>query len=289
MSDAIDGKAFHQFSYGLFLLASRVGDRDNACIINTAVQAASAPRQISIACIKGSCTQEMIDEAGIFSVSVLTESTPLAFFEHFGMQSGHDVNKFEQSDSADVPGANAGRCAGDLVFEPSANAYFSCKVVARQDIGSHVAYVGEVVEAKRLSDEPSITYDYYRKVTKKAGKAEQAAPATGDIVAWKCTVCGYIYEGAELPQDFVCPLCKHGAEDFEPVYGEGAPAASAAAAPSASSVIPPGLAKVFRWERAPVMTGVANVFPNSGNEVSAVLLPMNLVSTRSESRYSLAI
>ena len=220
MAETIENKAFHQISYGLFLLTSRVNDRDNGCIINTAIQSASEPRQVSLACVKGSCTQQMIDEAGIFCVSVLTESTPNAFFKHFGMQSGHNVDKFDESASAQILGGEVVRCANGLVYEKTANAFFSCKVTVREDIGSHVMYNAEVVEARRLSDEPSITYDYYRRVTKKqdapAAEADQAQSA---IVAWKCSVCGYIYEGAELPQDFVCPLCKHGAEDFEPVYG----------------------------------------------------------------------
>ncbi|MBE6463918.1 MAG: hypothetical protein E7003_01065 [Eggerthellaceae bacterium] len=216
MSDSIDKKAFHQFTYGLFLLTTRANGRDNGCIINTAIQSASEPRQVSVSCIKGSCTQEMIDEAGSFCVSVLGESTPMAFFKHFGMQSGHDVDKFEQSASAEILGGEAMRCESGLVYERSANAFFSCKVVAREDLGSHVMYNAEVIEAKKLSDEPSITYDYYRNVTRRQG--EKAFEPQGAIVAWKCSVCGYIFEGAELPQDFICPWCKHGAEDFEPMY-----------------------------------------------------------------------
>ena len=224
MGETIDKKAFHQFSYGLFLLTSRVGNRDNGCIVNTAIQSASEPRQVSVSCVKGSCTQEMIDESGIFCVSVLTEGTPAAFFNHFGMQSGHDVDKFEQSACAEILGGEVVRCAAGLVYERSANAFFSCKVVVREDLGSHVMYNAEVVEAKRLGDDPSITYDHYRRVTKKQenGQAKDGqakdGQAQGDVVAWKCSICGYIYEGAELPQDFICPLCKHGAEDFVPVY-----------------------------------------------------------------------
>ena len=245
MSDSIDKKAFHQFTYGLFLLTSRVGSRDNGCIVNTAIQSASEPRQVSVCCIKGSCTQEMIDESGIFCVSVLGESTPAAFFKHFGMQSGHDVDKFEQSASAEILGGEVARCESGLVYEKSANAFFSCKVVVREELGSHVMYSAEVVEAQRLSDEPSITYDYYRNVTRKQGEqvaqpkqAGEPAQAQGAIVAWKCSICGYIYEGVELPADFICPLCKHGAEDFEPVYetADSAAAPDTAAAGDASAV-----------------------------------------------------
>ena len=245
MGQSIDKQAFHQFSYGLFLLTSRVGDRDNGCIINTAVQAASEPRMVSICCIKGSCTQEMIDASGLFNVSVLDESTPNDFFAHFGMQSGHDVEKFDESASAVILGDTVRRSENGLVYVSSANAFFSCTVASREDLGSHIMYAGEVVEAARLSDEPSITYDYYRNYTKKgrvperapqaaAETAEAAAANEAPIVAWQCTICGYVYEGAELPDDFVCPLCKHGAEDFEPVRASDG--SNAAALPATAQV-----------------------------------------------------
>ena len=226
MATSIDTKAFHAFSYGLFLLASQNGGRDNACIVNTAVQAASEPRQVSVACIKGSCTQEMIDASGRFCLSVLTQSTPLEYFEHFGMKSGHDAQKFAASDDAS-PGANPARTASGLAYEKTASAFFDCRVVNSVDMGSHVMYVGEVVEARCLSDEAPITYDYYRSVTRKRGASQTATPnATTDggarISAWKCTICGYIYEGENLPPDFICPICKHGAEDFEPIYASAA-------------------------------------------------------------------
>ena len=216
MPDALDRKAFHQFTYGLFLLTTRVDGRDNACIINTALQAGAEPRQVSIACVKGSCTQELIDKAGQFNVSVLTEETPLEFFNHFGAQSGHDVQKFPEGDTVEVPGDTVTRAENGLFYATGANAFFACKVVERIDIQSHVMYVGEVQQAVRLSDEPSISYGFYQSVTRK--KNTPAAAPTGEIVGWRCTVCGYVYEGAELPADFICPICKHGAEDFEPIY-----------------------------------------------------------------------
>lgn len=129
MSDSVDTKAFHAFSYGLFLLASQADGRDNACIVNTAIQAASEPRQVSVACIKGSCTQETIAASNRFCVSVLDESTPLEYFEHFGMKSGHDIEKFVASDDASIPGANPSRTESGLVFEKSAIAFFDCSVV----------------------------------------------------------------------------------------------------------------------------------------------------------------
>ncbi len=221
MENPIDTKAFHQFTYGLFLLSARNGERDNACIVNTAVQAASEPRQISVACIKGSCTQEFIEASGRFCVSVLGESTPLEYFEHFGMKSGHDEEKFVASDDA-TPGANPRRAESGLVYEKDACAFFDCHVVDSLDLGSHVMYVGEAEQASRLSDEPPITYEHYRNVTRKQGASTAPSSENAQISAWKCSICGYIYEGESLPADFICPICKHGSEDFEPVYADAA-------------------------------------------------------------------
>ena len=268
MGDSIDNKAFHQFSYGLFLLTTRVGDRDNGCIVNTAMQSASEPRQVSVCCVKGSCTQEMIDEAGAFCVSVLTESTPYAFFEHFGMQSGHDVEKFTESAIAEVLGGEVCRSEGGLVYEKTANAYFGCKVTVREDLGSHVLYNAEVVEAKRLGDEPSITYDYYRRVTKKHAEGAFGAQGLGDIVAWKCAVCGYIYEGTELPADFVCPICKHGAEDFEPVR-ETTVAEAAASIADQVATVATGVATAVATQDATIATNVVTAVAAQVEEMAS--------------------
>ncbi len=217
----IDPKAFYQFSYGVFLLSAREGEHDNACIINTAIQASSDPRQVSICCIKGTCTQEMIGRTNRFCVSTLTQATPYAFFEHFGMQSGNDVDKFAQPEALSMAGAQIARCESGLVYEAGANAFIDCEVVSVEDLGSHVLYVGKAVEAQCLSNEPSITYEYYRTVTRTGAQPDGDAggdATDGQIVAWECAICGYIYEGEQLPSDFICPTCKHGAEDFEPVF-----------------------------------------------------------------------
>ncbi len=268
MGGSIDNKAFHQFSYGLFLLTAQVDGRDNGCIVNTAIQSASEPRQVSVCCVKGSCTQEMIESAGAFCVSVLTEATPLAFFEHFGMQSGHDVDKFAESAVAEILGGEVCRCENGFVYERTANAFFSCKVAAREDLGSHVLYNAEVVEARRLSDEPSITYDYYRNVTKKRAEGSIGSQGLGDIVAWKCAVCGYIYEGAELPADFVCPICKHGAEDFEPVR-ETTVAEAAASLADQVATVATGVATAVATQFATMATNVATAVAAQVEEMAA--------------------
>ena len=207
----MDRKAFHAMSYGLFLLTARHDGRDNGCIINTAIQSASDPKSLTVSCIKGSLTQEFIEKSGVFNVSVLTESTPMQLFKDFGMVSGRDVDKFPEPELVS-------RCSHGVAYDPEANAYFSCTVTSSQDLGSHVLYTGTVQEAKLLSDEPSITYARYHERKREEAQAQPVQETTGKVVGWRCTVCGYIYEGEELPQDYICPLCKHGAEDFEPVY-----------------------------------------------------------------------
>ena len=222
----INPKAFHQFSYGVFLLSAKEGERDNACIINTAIQASSEPRQVSICCIKGTCTQEMIARTNRFCVSTLTESTSYSFFEHFGMQSGNVVDKFAEGVDLETVGAHVQRCESGLVYEAAANAFIDCEVVSVEDLGSHVLYVGRAVQAECLSNEPSLTYEFYRTVTRKSTQPGQGSGGNGSpegkITAWKCAVCGYIYEGEQIPDSFICPICKHGAEDFEPVYAGSA-------------------------------------------------------------------
>ena len=200
----MDNKAFYKLSYGLFLLTARQDGRDNGCIINTAIQAANDPKRLSICVINKNLTREMIDATGVFNVSVLTEDVPFEVYKRFGMQSGRDADKFAGC-------AHAGaRTENGLRYAPeAANAVFSCKVTESRDLGSHTLYIGEVTEAMVLSNAPSATYAYYQSHVK---PRPAAAPSKS---GWRCKVCGYIYEGETLPADFVCPLCKHGAEDFE--------------------------------------------------------------------------
>lgn len=196
-------KALHKLSYGLYLLSAREGERDNACIINTAIQTASDPKRISVAVIRENLTCEMIARTGRFGLSVLTQDAPLALFQRFGMQSGRDGDKFAGfHDTARTE-------SGLLYLTKYANAMFSLRVTESHDLGSHVVFIGELEEAEVLSDGASCTYDYYQSIVKK--QAEKTTVKKG----WRCTVCGYIYEGETLPEDYLCPLCKHGPEVFE--------------------------------------------------------------------------
>ena len=150
----------------------------------------------------------MIRKAGKFNVSVLTEDAPFSLFKHFGFQSGRDVDKF-----ADV--AYEDRLANGIRYIPEyTNAVFGCEVIASQDLGKSTLFIANVTEAKVLSNAPSATYAYYHAHIK-----PKKAPVTEQKEGWRCTVCGYFYEGAELPDDYICPLCKHGKDAFEYVPG----------------------------------------------------------------------
>ncbi len=199
----IENAALFTLSYGLFVLTAKDGERDNGCIINTVTQITNTPKRISIAVNKGNLTHDMILKTGIFNVSVLTESSKFDLYERFGLHSGKDVDKFKTFD------ATARSTNGLLYVTEGVNALISGKVISAVDYGSHTLFVADLTEAKKLSSEPSVTYAYYRKNIKPKPTEEQKKKK-----GWLCTVCGYIYEGDVLPPDFICPVCKHGAEVF---------------------------------------------------------------------------
>ena len=201
----VENAAFNKFSYGCEILTTRVDGKDYGCVINTAGQITSSdPKKITISCIKANHTCDMVAKAGIFNISILSEDAPYDLFKHFGFQSGRDVDKF-----ADWPDelrtVNGVRYIGEHT-----NAVLSARVIDSRDCGTQMLYIAEVVEAHVLSDKPSCTYSYYHAHIK-----PKKAPAAPAVEGWVCKVCGYFHEGAELPADFVCPLCKHGPEDFE--------------------------------------------------------------------------
>lgn len=200
----MESKVFYKFTYGLFLLTAQESGRDNGCIINTAVQVANDPARISIAVIKGNETCRMISETRKFNLSSLTQSTPFSTFQRFGMQSGRDVDKF-----AGFSGVS--RSGNGLTYLQSANMYLSAWVVDAIDLGSHMLFIAEVTHGEVLSEEPSCSYEYYQSSIKP--RPQQATPRKK---AWVCTVCGFVYEGDEVPDDYLCPLCKHGKEYFVP-------------------------------------------------------------------------
>ena len=197
-------KALYQITYGLYWLSVRSYGQDNACIINTAVQVASDPLRITISVNKGNKTHDMIMDSGRFNVCALTTDTPFSLFQRFGMQSGRDVNKFVGFE--DVQRADNGL----LVLTRYTNAYFSAKLSRTVDLGSHMLFIAELEDAQVLSDQPACTYGYYQSDIK-------PKPQPKKKEGWVCSVCGHVYEGKELPEDYVCPLCRHGKEDFRPL------------------------------------------------------------------------
>lgn len=209
----MDNKAMYKLSYGLFVLTAKDGDKDNGCIINTAIQAASEPNQLSICINKLNYTHDMVKKTGEFTVSILSQEAPFDLFKRFGFQSGRDVNKFDGFDSC-KRGAN-----GVYYVTEGTNAYISVKVSQEVDLGSHTMFIGEITDMEVLGDVPSVTYEYYLNNIKP--KPEDTGVAKdgqqeGQVV-WRCKICGYEYVGEELPADFICPICKHPASDFEKI------------------------------------------------------------------------
>ncbi len=205
----IDNKTMYKFSYGLFVLTAREASFDNGCIINTAIQVTSNPKRVSIAVNKENKTHDMIVATGAFNLSILSEKASFSIFQQFGFQSGKTVNKFED------PGSAKRSANGIYYIIDGANSFLSGKVVEMHDLGTHTLFIADVTEAKVLDASQSCTYAYYQDNI----KPKPGAPKTEGKVTWVCKVCGYVYEGEEIPEDFVCPLCKHGAQDFEKVVG----------------------------------------------------------------------
>lgn len=201
----IRSEAMFKLSYGLFVLTANENGKDNGCIINTATQITDNPKRISIAVNKSNLTCEMIERTKKFTVSVLSTDATFDIFKRFGFASGRDTDKFTgHNDHYRTENGTFFICEGT-------NAYISCTVTEIIDCGSHLLFISDVTEAETLSDVPSATYQYYFDHIKP--KPEAPKKKKGYV----CKICGYVYEGAELPEDFVCPLCKHGADDFEPI------------------------------------------------------------------------
>ena len=197
--------ALFNIGYGLYILTANEGEKDNGCIINTAMQVTSDPLQIAIAVNKKNYTNEMIQRTRKFNISVLTENAKFEIFKQFGFQSGRDVEKFASFyDTKRSPN-------GVLYITQATNAFMSAYVKQEIDLGTHSLFIGQLVASEVLSSEPSATYAYYHKYIKPKSENKNATKG------WRCKICGYIYEGETLPADYICPICKHGAADFEKI------------------------------------------------------------------------
>ena len=205
----MDKKAMYKLTYGLFVLTANENGKDNGCIINTAIQAAGDPNQVSISVSKQNYTHDMIVRTGKFTVSSITEKADFSLFKRFGFQSGKDTDKFQGFDSW-MRGIN-----GVTYITESTNAYISVEVEKSVDLGSHTLFIGKVTDMEVLSDDKSVTYEFYQSNIKP--KPEKVGTTPKGETVWRCIICGYEYVGEELPEDFICPWCKHPASDFEKI------------------------------------------------------------------------
>ncbi len=225
-------KAMYKLSYGLFVCTAVRGDKMNGCITNTAVQVASDPNRISIAINKANFTHDMIKETGLCNISVISKDAAFAMFKHFGFQSGRNVDKFspellgnlakEITEAGKAPGGSLDANGiyklaenGIPYITTGTNAYFSLKVDKEVDLGSHTLFICEPTFMDVLSDAQSCTYEFYQSDIKPKPQPVGETPK-GETI-WKCMICGYEYVGEELPDDFICPICKHGKDDFEKI------------------------------------------------------------------------
>ncbi len=204
----LDNKAIFNISYGLFVLVAQQGGKDNACIINVAQQVTSDPLQLMICVNKANLTHDMVLRTLKFNLCPLSEEATMKPFQHFGFQSGKTVDKFAECETEL-------RTDNGLRYLPKyINSVISCVVTKSIDLGTHTMFIARVMEARVLSDSPSITYAYYQQHIKPKPLNPQTLEPSNKK-KWVCDVCGYVYEGDELPADFICPWCKHPASDFK--------------------------------------------------------------------------
>lgn len=196
----MDNNVMFKISYGLYVLTAKDGDKENGCITNTLQQVTTTPNKVSVTVNKDNFTHDMIMKTGEFNASILSENAVFDTFKHFGFQSGRDIDKFE-----DFPKETA---ENGLPYVTKGTCGLICgKVTDTIDLGTHTMFIAEVTDGMVLSDDAPATYDYYHKHIKETPSKK----ASG----WVCKICGYVHPHEELPEGFVCPICKHGASDFD--------------------------------------------------------------------------
>ena len=221
----MDNKAMYKLSYGLFVLTTKLGDKHNGCITNTAIQVTSEPNRIAFAVNKMNYTHEMLLESKVFNISIISENADFELFKRFGFQSGREVNKFQGYGKIGL-GSN-----GITYIKDGTNAYISGTVYDTVDLGTHTLFICDVTDMELIPEADgsvarSATYEYYQENIKPKPQDIKKGDEVGSLVkdedekgqtVWVCKVCGYVYEGEDLPEDFICPWCKHPASDFEKV------------------------------------------------------------------------
>ena len=202
-SPEMDLKALSNIEYGLYVVTSNDGYKDNGLIVNTVTQVSNNPNRFAVTINKGSYSHDTIIKSKKLNVNCLTVDAPFSVFENFGFKSGRDTNKFEGS----KPLHSSNNLA---VLSSYINSYLSLEVIHTVDLGTHTMFICDISEAKVLNNKESMTYSYY------LNNVKPKKDLTGKK-GYVCTVCGWVYEGSELPPDIICPLCKHGASDFEEI------------------------------------------------------------------------
>lgn len=201
----MENKAMEKVSYGLFVVTVNSNDKDNGCILNTVTQVAINPNRISIAINKVNYTHDLLMSSDDFTVSIISIRAEFEIFKQFGFQSGRDVDKFKGF--KDVKRVSN----GTLAITKGTNAYISGKIFERIDLESHTLFIADVTDMDILSNDKSATYDYYHSNI----KPQKTSKIDTEKTIWRCRICGYEYEGEEINEDFICPICKHPASDFE--------------------------------------------------------------------------
>ena len=225
-------KTLHKISYGIYIVSSKKDSKFNGQIANTVFQLTAEPPTIGVCINKQNLTHEFIKESKVFTVSILSKNTPMQFIGLFGFKCGRDINKFENLNY------NIGKTGAPIVMDNTIG-YVECEVKGSMDAGTHTLFVGKLVVAEIINNEEPLTYEYYHRVLK--GKAPKTATTylkeepdkpkkESKMAKYKCTVCGYIYDPEkgdpdsgikpgtsfeELPDDWVCPICSVGKDQFE--------------------------------------------------------------------------
>ena len=199
----MDMTVMNRLTYGLFVLTAKIGNKRNGCIINTAMQVTVSPNRIAITVNKQNYTCSMLQTGGIFNLNILSETAPFSLFERFGFASGKNTDKFAglaYRDASNTLPVLTEHCCG----------YISAVVEKEIDLGTHIMFIAEVDDGEMFEGTP-VTYAYYHQNIKP--KPQASEPKAG----YRCSICGYVHEGETLDADFICPLCKHPASDFEKI------------------------------------------------------------------------
>ena len=207
----MNNKAFFKLSYGLYVVSSSCDGKDSACIANTFVQVTSEPARVCITLNKNNYTTSLIENSCVYNVGVLLDDIDMDVIRRFGFQSGKDVNKFDGIDY-EVDCQNIKQITEGIA------ASFSVKVISMTDVGTHIMFVGDVIDCKVINEGEVLTYaNYHNKNNGTTPKNASSYQADTSKHGWRCTVCGFILEADELPEDFICPVCKQPSSVFEKI------------------------------------------------------------------------